>query len=147
MGREARRGREWVWIRRISIHTAGWTVCLEPDHEFYGLYKNKRDKSFEDVASREGIARASQMMSGWGLRFFDYDNAGNLDMFIANGHPDDLVHKIGPGVTYSEPLLLFKNTGGGFKNVSGESGPLFARSLSARGLATAISTTMARWTC
>ena len=30
-------------------------------------------------------------MSGWGLKFFDYDNDGNLDLFLANGHPDDLI--------------------------------------------------------
>ena len=75
-------------------------------------------------------------MSGWGVKFFDYDNDGNLDLFIANGHPDDLIDRISPGVTYSEPLLLFQNTGAGFKNVSGESGPIFARAISARGLAT-----------
>lgn len=76
------------------------------------------------------------MMSGWGLKFFDYDNDGNLDLFIANGHPDDLIERISPGVSYSEQLLLFRNAGLGFKNVSGESGPIFARPLSARGLAT-----------
>lgn len=132
------KARSGMGVDSADFDQDGWMDLFVSnlDHEFYGLYKNKRDESFEDVASREGIARASQMMSGWGLKFFDYDNDGNLDMFIANGHPDDLVDKISPGVTYSEPLLLFKNTGGGFKNVSGESGPLFARSLSARGLAT-----------
>ena len=32
-------------------------------------------------------------MSGWGLKFFDYDNDGNLDLFFANGNPDDLIEE------------------------------------------------------
>jgi len=32
-------------------------------------------------------------------------------------------------------MLLFQNTGAGLKNISAESGPLFSRQLSARGLA------------
>src|SRR6202007_2675721 len=105
------------------------------DHEFYGLYRNKHDESFEDKATSADIARASQLMSGWGAQFFDFDNDGLLDLLIANGHPDDLIDKISPGVHYNEPLLLFQNTGSGLKNISAESGPLFSRQFSARGLA------------
>jgi hypothetical protein len=54
---------------------------------------------------------------------------------IANGHPDHLIEKIKPSVTYREPLLLFRNAGNGFKNVSGQSGRVFSRNLAARGLA------------
>ena len=74
-------------------------------------------------------------MSGWGLKFFDYDNDGNLDLLLCNGHPDDKVDKRGVGVTYREPMLLFRNTGNSFKNVSAESGPIFSQSLAGRGLA------------
>jgi hypothetical protein len=74
-------------------------------------------------------------MSGWGLKFFDYDNDGNLDLFLANGHPDDLVDKLRPHVTYREPLLLFHNDGKTFTNMSSQAGPVFSRPLPARGLA------------
>ena len=33
-------------------------------------------------------------MSGWGLKFFDYDNDGNMDLIIADGHPDDQIEDI-----------------------------------------------------
>ena len=51
---------------------------------------------------------ATRCMSGWGLKFFDYDNDGNIDLFLSNGHPDDRVEKRVEHVTYREPLLLFR---------------------------------------
>ena len=82
-----------------------------------------------------GIGMATRSMSGWGLKFLDYDNDGNLDLFLANGHPDDLIEEVYSGVKYSEPLMLFQNTGTAFQNVSQQSGPVFAKSFSSRGLA------------
>jgi hypothetical protein len=75
------------------------------------------------------------MLSGWGLKFFDYDDDGDLDLLLCNGHPDDKVDKRVEGVKFLEPMLLFRNTGKGFQNVSLQSGPIFSRPLSARGLA------------
>jgi hypothetical protein len=74
-------------------------------------------------------------MSGWGLKFFDYDNDGNLDLIQANGFPDDLVEEFSNQVTYKEPLLLFHNEGKTFKDVSAQSGPVFGKNFAARGLA------------
>jgi hypothetical protein len=78
---------------------------------------------------------STRWMSGWGLKFFDYDNDGNLDLMIANGFPDDLVEELSHQVTYKEPLLLFRNEGRSFKDVSSQSGPVFSKSFPARGLA------------
>jgi enediyne biosynthesis protein E4 len=62
-------------------------------------------------------------------------NDGNLDLLIANGHPDDLIEKVKPNVAYREPLLLFRNSESGWQNVSAESGPVFSSPIAARGLA------------
>src|SRR5215472_3799389 len=124
-------------IDAADLDQDGWLdlFITNLDHEFYALYKNRHDETFDDIATPSGIAAATERMSGWGVKFFDYDNDGELDLFIANGHPDDLINKINPAVTYSEPLLLFQNTGSGLKNISAESGPIFSRERSARGLA------------
>jgi enediyne biosynthesis protein E4 len=105
------------------------------DHEVYSLYQNNHDESFDDQAAVTGIATATRLMSGWGLKFLDYDNDGYLDLFLANGNPDDLIELLRNDVQYKEPLLLFHNNGKVLQNVSPQSGPVFARPLSSRGMA------------
>jgi enediyne biosynthesis protein E4 len=115
----------------------GWMDLFLSDlnAEVYSLYQNKHDESFEDVAASWGIAKVTRSMSGWGLKFFDYDNDGELDLMIANGSPDDLIEEIYGAFKYREPLLLFRNTGNTFTDVSRQSGPVFEKSFSGRGLA------------
>ena len=103
------------------------------DQEFFSLYRNQKDLTFTDEPGE--IAPATHLLSGWGLRFFDYDNDGDPDLFLVNGHPDDFVEMRNSRVKYKEPLLMFENTGKGYRNVSAQSGAVFAKSFSARGMA------------
>ena len=105
------------------------------DHEMFSLYHQERDDNFRDVAPRFGIASQTFNLSGMGMKFFDYDNDGNADIILSNGHPELNVAKMVAGVTYEEPMLLFRNTGDGFENVSKQSGPIFSRLIAGRGLA------------
>ncbi|MBV9608780.1 MAG: CRTAC1 family protein [Acidobacteria bacterium] len=134
---EGGKARSGMGVDSADFNQDGWMdlFVTNLDHEFYGMYQNHQNETFDDVAGRNGIANATKFMSGWGIKFFDYDNDGNLDLLIANGHPDDLIEKIDPTVGYREPLLLFHNTGRGFQNVTAQSGPAFTQALSARGLA------------
>jgi enediyne biosynthesis protein E4 len=104
------------------------------EQEFFSLYRNQQDLTFSDEPGE--IAPATQFLSGWGLRFFDYDNDGNPDLFLVNGHPDDFIEMRSPRVKYREQLLLFRNTGKTFKNVSAQSGSVFKEHFSGRGMAT-----------
>jgi len=105
------------------------------DRELFSLYRNNHDGTFDDHAGSTAIGNATRLMSGWGLKFFDFDNDGDLDLLLANGNPDDLIEQLHSQVKYQEPMLLFHGTGKGFENISAQSGPLFAKALSARGLA------------
>jgi enediyne biosynthesis protein E4 len=106
------------------------------DQETFSLYHNNGDETFTELNKTHGIADPTRLLSGWGLRFFDYDNDGLIDLVLVNGHPDDLVDRRMRGVTYKEPILLFHNEDHGrLKNVSDTSGEAFHRSYSARGLA------------
>jgi enediyne biosynthesis protein E4 len=115
----------------------GWIdlFVANVDHESYSLYHNLKDESFSDVSFGFGIASSTTLMSGWGLKFFDYDNDGNIDLLLCNGHPDPSVEERFPEVKYEEPMLLFRNDGKNFKNVSALSGAIFAKKMAARGLA------------
>jgi hypothetical protein len=103
------------------------------DQEFFSLYHNQKDLTFTDEPGE--IAPSTQLLSGWGLKFFDYDNDGDPDLLLANGHPDDMVETKSARVKYREPLVMFENSGNGYRNVSAQSGAVFSKNFSARGLA------------
>jgi hypothetical protein len=131
------RERSGMGVDSADFDQDGWQdlFVTNVDQEMYSLYKNNRDQTFEDLAGRMGLGRATRLMSGWGVKFFDYDNDGNLDLFIANGHPDDKIEAHSSHVTYKEPLLLFRNNGRSFENVSASAGAVFSENFAARGLA------------
>ena len=105
------------------------------DHEVFSLYQNHRDETFFDVSFGHDLAQASIYLSGWGAKFFDYDNDGAPDLLIVNGYPDDMIEAETPRVKYREPLLLFHQQQGKLRNVSSSAGPVFSKNFAARGLA------------
>jgi hypothetical protein len=131
------RPRSGMGVDSADFDQDGWMdlFVANIDREMYSLYRNNHDETFDDRAGATGIGMATRLMSGWGLKFFDFDNDGDLDLFLANGNPDDLIAQLHPQVTYEEPPLLFHNTGKTFENISQRSGPIFGQPLSARGLA------------
>ena len=134
---ESGRPRSGMGVDSADFNQDGWMdlFVTNIDHEKYSLYKNNHDETFDDKADASGIGAATRLLSGWGLKFFDYDNDGNLDLFLANGNPDDLIEMMHKDVAYREPLMLFHGDGKILHNVSAQSGPLFAKPMSARGLA------------
>jgi enediyne biosynthesis protein E4 len=131
------RARSGMGVDAADLDQDGWQdlSVTNVDQEMYSVYHNNKDGTFDDLAPANGLGEATRSMSGWGLRFFDYDNDGDVDLFISNGHPDDQIEVHSGSVTYREPLLLFHNDGGRLKNVSASAGPVFQQPLAARGLA------------
>ncbi len=131
------RPRSGMGVDSADFNQDGWQdlFVTNVDHEMYSIYKNKQDQTFDDLTGPMGIGRVTRLMSGWGLKFFDYDNDGDIDLLVVNGHPDDNVERHLSHVMYKEPLLLFRNTGHAFENVSASAGPAFAQNLAGRGLA------------
>jgi len=101
----------------------------------YALYKNEGDGNFSYETIASGLGRLSMTHSGWGVRFLDYDNDGWKDLLIAQGHDLDTIELTSPNLRYREPMILARNTGSEFVDVSPDSGPVFQQPWVARGLA------------
>ncbi len=131
------RARSGMGVDSADFDQDGWQdlFVTNVDQEMYSIYRNNHDATFDDLAGPMGLGSATRLMSGWGLKFFDYDNDGNVDLFIANGHPDDKIEKHSTHVAYEEPLLLFHSDGKRLQNVSVDAGLVFAQKMAARGLA------------
>jgi enediyne biosynthesis protein E4 len=115
----------------------GWPDLVVTDlaNQRYALYLNNGDGSFNYVSPNAGLAQMTLAHSGWGVRFLDYDNDGWKDLLIAQGHDLDTIELNFPHLHYREPMLLARNTGHGFADVSAQSGRVFAQPWVARGLA------------
>ena len=115
----------------------GWPDLVITDlaNQRYALYLNSRDSTFTYSSFTSGVARATMPHSGWGVRFLDYDNDGWKDLLIAQGHDLDTVELNYPNLHYREPLLLLRNTGKDFVDVSSSSGAVFHEPWLGRGMA------------
>ena len=110
-------------------------VVTDLASQMYALYKNNGDGTFSYESFPSGIGRMTMSHSGWGIRFMDYDNDGWKDLLIAQGHDLDTVQLNFPNLRYREPMLLARNTGKKFEDVSAQSGEIFKKSWVGRGLA------------
>ncbi|HSR53556.1 MAG TPA: CRTAC1 family protein [Acidobacteriota bacterium] len=90
--------------------------------DYNTLYRNQGKGLYRDQSYGSGLAFSSRQMLGWGTQFFDYDNDGWLDLFVANGHVYPQVDEFAIGTRYLQPKLLYRNTGDGFENVTGSAG-------------------------
>ncbi|HKW63352.1 MAG TPA: CRTAC1 family protein [Candidatus Acidoferrum sp.] len=115
----------------------GWPDIIITDlaNQRYALYLNGHDSTFTYSSFTSGVARATMTHSGWGVRFLDYDNDGWKDLLIAQGHDLDTVELSYPNLHYREPMLLLRNTGKEFVDVSAASGAVFSQPWLSRGMA------------
>ena len=111
-------------------------VITDLAHERYALYRNSGDGSFANATYVSGIGRFTSLHSGWGIHFVDYDNDGQKDILVAQGHDVDNVELNFPQIHYREPMLLLRNLGKGvFSDVGDSAGDVFQQAWVSRGLA------------
>ena len=110
-------------------------VVTDLASQIYALYRNDGVGTFEYDSFATGITQMTMNHSGWGVRFFDYDNDGWKDLLIAQGHDLDTIELTFPNLRYREPMLLARNNHGTFVDVSAEAGPVFQQAWVGRGMA------------
>src|SRR5579863_8908390 len=105
-------------------------------NQMVSLYHNEGNGLFVDEAPQSEIGRDTLVTLGFGCFFFDYDNDGWPDIFVADGHIEDQIERVQKRVSYAEPPHLFRNLGGGkFTELTAQMGSAFAAPKVARAAA------------
>ncbi len=101
------------------------------------IFRREGEKVFfTDRAMQAGVAGSSLPWVSWGVKFFDYDHDGVLDLFIANGHLEDQIEKYDQSSTYLQQNKLYRGAGDGtFQDVSNNTGGGLLLKRSSRGAA------------
>jgi enediyne biosynthesis protein E4 len=97
------------------------------DLDYGALYKNMGNGLFKDITSESGLEGILAGKGSWGAVLFDYDNDGDLDLFVANGTAEELILQY--------PLLLENDGKGHFRNTGLKHGAYFSEKRSGRGAA------------
>jgi hypothetical protein len=102
--------------------------------EYNVLYRGQGSNMFSDVSYAAGFQ--NQPNVSWGTKFFDYDNDGWVDLFVANGHVYPQVDKANLDAGYRQRKFLHKNNRNGtFSEVAAASGAPLVEKRVSRGVA------------
>jgi hypothetical protein len=100
------------------------------------IWHNDHQGDFWDVSSEVGIEYPTRDQLSFGGGFFDYDNDGWLDLFIANGHVYPEMESIDPQTHFKQINTLFHNEGNGkFVETTTQAGDGFKTPYAGRGVA------------
>jgi hypothetical protein len=91
-----------------------------PDIKYKNLYRNVATDQFEDATTVTGVAEACGQFASWGGGFLDYDNDGDMDLFVSNGNE----HRLDT----QENVLLENVQGPDGKHVYRDAGPRTGKS-------------------
>lgn len=103
----------------------GWLDILVTNFYEEGVtfFRNLGKGRFEVATSRTRLKIPTRSQLGFGTGFHDFDNDGNLDLFMTNGHVNDVRPLRMP---YQMKPQLFQNQGDGrFQDISNLVGPYF----------------------
>lgn len=99
------------------------------------LFKNLGELGFEDASRRSRAGRDVIPHAKWGAGLFDFDNDGDRDLMIGNGHLLKNAHQVEQLTSYKVRNCLMANNGKGvFDNITDRAGAGMKIVESSRGL-------------
>jgi hypothetical protein len=111
-------------------------VVTNFNDEYHSLFVSTSSLLYSDRTVASHLAACTKSYVGWGTHFIDYDNDGNLDLMIVNGHINQVIEATRVDVKYREPPLLLHNDGNGvLQDMREQAGAAFRSDYSGRGLA------------
>jgi len=97
-------------------------ACTNFQDETSNLFVQGSPEVFRDRAYALGVGQSAQQRLSFGVDFFDADNDGDEDLFVANGHIDDGVDAVSETTAFAQPNSLYLLEGGRFEEVGASAG-------------------------
>ena len=120
--------RKPAWDCTLAILIATGDLDLFATHfseELNTLYCSEGTWRFRDCTREVGLSQIEGPYLGWGTAFVDFDRDGWLDLFVANGHVYPQLDQSYADLRYAQRNLLYRNEGGRFREVGGQSGAVW----------------------
>jgi len=92
-------------------------VVTNFEEQTNSIYRNDGGAAFTESSYHVGLGAVSLPFLGFGVRFFDHDLDGDLDLYVANGHVFDNAAEMRQGSLHAQADQLFENRGGKFVDV------------------------------
>jgi hypothetical protein len=120
-------------------HRGKWNIFVTNfSDEYNAFYRQEKDFLFTDVSYATKTGQVSFPFVGWGVKFWDHDNDGWLDVMVVNGHVYPQMENARLGTTYKQRKLFLKNDRNGtFTEMGAQIGPSLMEPSVSRGMVVA----------
>lgn len=129
---------DWNNDLALDLFISHW---IAEENGLYTNYLYRKEASgtlvFRDEADLYGLGQSSLDYVGWGTFFFDMDNDGRLDLFVANGHTSQQRNNLERLTPMRDQLFWNRNDSEGFYEISDRAGDYFKQEFVGRGSASA----------
>jgi enediyne biosynthesis protein E4 len=112
------------------------THWIAQENAFYNNLWDKSDDGmlfFRDDADRYGLGQSSLDFVGWATSFFDIDNDGRPDLYVVNGHTNQVIGNPQELVPMRDLIYWNRNNEEGFYEISAIAGDYFSEQHVGRG--------------
>lgn len=97
-------------------------ACTNFQDETSNLYMQVAPNVFRDKAYALGVGSSAQQRLSFGVDFFDADNDGDEDLFVANGHIDDGIGSVSESISFAQQNSLYELEDGRYNRITDSSG-------------------------